>query len=123
MCNNQGYYKLIDFGNACSIIGSKKTTCRETEISTPAYRAPEMNSLHLDMNKYYKNSDIYAVGVMLFALLTGKFPSFQRPLIFDVVSSETVRLKELVLCINDMLALDPNSRMNMSPFEERFKKL
>jgi serine/threonine protein kinase/Flp pilus assembly protein TadD len=69
--------KVIDFGIAKATSGQQLTdktlfTAFEQFIGTPAYMSPEqavMTSLDIDTR-----SDIYALGVLLYELLTGKTP-------------------------------------------------
>jgi serine/threonine protein kinase/tetratricopeptide (TPR) repeat protein len=75
--------KVIDFGIAKATQGelTDKTVYTQFQqfIGTPAYMSPEqaeMTSLDIDTR-----SDIYALGVLLYELLTGKTPFEQRDLI------------------------------------------
>ena len=69
--------KVIDFGIAKATTGQQLTdktlfTAFEQFIGTPAYMSPEqavMTSLDIDTR-----SDIYALGVLLYELLTGRTP-------------------------------------------------
>jgi eukaryotic-like serine/threonine-protein kinase len=69
--------KVIDFGIAKATTGQRLTdktlfTAFEQFIGTPAYMSPEqaeMSGLDIDTR-----SDIYALGVLLYELLTGKTP-------------------------------------------------
>ena len=69
--------KVIDFGVAKATSGQQLTdktiyTAFEQFIGTPAYMSPEqavLTSLDID-----SRSDIYALGVLLYELLTGKTP-------------------------------------------------
>ena len=69
--------KVIDFGIAKATTGQQLTdktlfTAFEQFIGTPAYMSPEqaeMTGLDIDTR-----SDIYALGVLLYELLTGKTP-------------------------------------------------
>jgi WD40 repeat protein/serine/threonine protein kinase len=76
--------KVIDFGIAKATTGQQLTdktlfTAFEQFIGTPAYMSPEqavMTSLDIDTR-----SDIYALGVLLYELLTGKTPFDAKDLI------------------------------------------
>jgi serine/threonine protein kinase len=75
--------KVIDFGIAKATQGelSEKTIYTQFQqfIGTPAYMSPEqaeMTSLDIDTR-----SDIYALGVLLYELLTGKTPFDQQTLL------------------------------------------
>jgi len=69
-----GTPKLADLGVAKFSDGAYKTTVTTTGmiIGTPAYMAPEqmMDSHHIDAR-----ADIYALGVVLYEMLTGKRPN------------------------------------------------
>ena len=69
-----GTPRLVDLGVAKFSDGAHKTTVTTTGmiIGTPAYMAPEqmMDSHHIDAR-----ADIYALGVVLYEMLTGKRPN------------------------------------------------
>lgn len=68
LINKEGQLKLVDFGIA-------KTATRHTRtgmaIGTPHYMSPEQCLGKADITA---KTDVYAAGVMLFELLTGKLP-------------------------------------------------
>src|SRR5262249_59929333 len=75
--------KVIDFGIAKAIQQplTDKTvfTLFQHFVGTPAYMSPEQASLSgLDMDT---RSDIYALGVLLYELLTGKTPFDNKALL------------------------------------------
>ena len=74
MFDADGTPKLADLGVAKFTDGAHKTTVTTTGmiIGTPAYMAPEqmMDSHHIDAR-----ADIYALGVVLYEMLTGKRPN------------------------------------------------
>ncbi|HEY0551336.1 MAG TPA: protein kinase [Verrucomicrobiae bacterium] len=91
--------KVIDFGIAKATTGQQLTdktlfTAYEQFIGTPAYMSPEqavMTSLDIDTR-----SDIYALGVLLYELLTSKPPFDPKELLqsgFDEMR-RTIREKE-----------------------------
>jgi serine/threonine protein kinase len=71
MFKESGQVKIIDFG-----IAKAKTdpslTIVGTSAGTPDYMAPEQFDASEDID--YSKSDIYAVGTMLFRMLTGELP-------------------------------------------------
>ena len=68
MIGEDGYILLIDFGMAKII---EKNELAKTYGGTGEYMAPEMVARRV---AYDKNIDWWAVGVIMFELLTGKTP-------------------------------------------------
>ncbi|MBI3554447.1 MAG: serine/threonine protein kinase [Elusimicrobia bacterium] len=69
MLSKQGYAKVMDFGIARHI---KDTASRKTKLDTSGtfpYMAPEQ-----EMGKFDLRSDIFALGVTAYELLTGELP-------------------------------------------------
>ena len=75
MINRQGILKIMDFGLATSVQThsgkrSSKTKSSSTVAGTPKYMAPEQFfSMDLD-----ERSDIYSIGIILYAIFSGKPP-------------------------------------------------
>ena len=71
MCDN-GYIKLIDFGLSRVLLGDEMAmTC----AGTAEYISPEM----LNKNTSYdKSIDWWAVGIILYEMLTGRTPFFNK---------------------------------------------
>ena len=63
--------KLIDFGLACQF---DPTKLMEQVIGTMLYMAPEV----VQKKKYDEKSDIWALGIVLFVMLTGRVPYRQK---------------------------------------------
>jgi len=77
---------LLDFGLSRSRIRSAEDTVMKTgsPIGTPAFMSPEQ--VRGDRDKIDGRSDVFALGVILFQLLTRKLPfSGDSPEIFDAV--------------------------------------
>jgi len=106
--------KVIDFGIAKATGGLKLTdktifTAFEQFIGTPAYMSPEQATLaSLDIDT---RSDIYALGVLLYELLTGKTP-------FDAKELLAIGLDEMRRTIRDQEPPRPSTRLSTLPGEE-----
>ncbi len=77
--NNSDFIKVLDFGIATPLDANdprRKPNKPNTldQLGTPAYMAPEL----LRNEPYDHRVDIYALGVLMYQLLTGKLP--ERPL-------------------------------------------
>jgi serine/threonine-protein kinase len=79
------WVKIVDFGISHAVEGSKRLTKTGKMIGTPEYIAPEqLRDRALDVR-----SDIYAAGVMMYEMITGRVP-------FDGESVEAVLMKHLM---------------------------
>src|SRR5664279_175305 len=99
--------KVIDFGVAKATQGrlTEKTLFTQFQqfIGTPAYMSPEQASLSgLDVDT---RSDIYALGVLLYELLTGRTP-------FDGKELLKAGLDEMRRTIRERQPLRPSNRIN-----------
>ena len=100
--------KVIDFGIAKATTNQRLTdktiyTAFEQFIGTPAYMSPEqavMTSLDIDTR-----SDIYALGVLLYELLTGETP-------FDARTLLQAGLDQMRRIIREQEPLRPSTRLS-----------
>jgi serine/threonine protein kinase len=69
MVTKSGQIKVMDFGIA-RILNSQTLTASDTVVGTPLYLAPE----YLEGKPFDKRTDLYAVGCLLYELLTGRPP-------------------------------------------------
>lgn len=79
MLTRQGEVKITDFGLAKDVMHSQsKATETHMVMGTPEYAAPEQFNAHREVDH---RADIYALGVMMYQMLTGALPrgSWQPP--------------------------------------------
>ena len=70
MVSQSGIAKLSDFGLAKRVLSQTKTGSKESIAGTPYFMAPELfEGISSD-----KRSDVYAMGITFFELLTGDLP-------------------------------------------------
>ena len=82
MVNSEDHIKLIDFGIASQAGARRLTFAKLSQVmGTPDYISPEQ----VKGKRGDGRSDIYALGVMLYEMLTGKTP-FQGPNPFAVMN-------------------------------------
>jgi serine/threonine-protein kinase len=121
---NPDYVKLLDFGiskfRALETDGAKGLTQTGTVLGTPHYMSPEQARGEQDLSL---RSDIYAMGVILYQMLTGKLP-FDAPnynaLLIKILTEDPVPPEELnpnlpqelADTIKTAMARDPNERFS-----------
>ncbi len=98
-----GKIKLMDFGIS-KLKSNVQLTSAQMVMGTPKYMSPEQLK---DSSTVDHRSDIYALGAMLYELLTGNVPTglAQRP---SEIRNETPPALDDV--VSRCLALDPNDR-------------
>jgi tRNA A-37 threonylcarbamoyl transferase component Bud32/tetratricopeptide (TPR) repeat protein len=69
MVDQRGWAKVMDFGIARQVADSLVHTTTNTIVGTPTYMAPEQS-----MGEVKKESDVYALGITLYEMLTGGLP-------------------------------------------------
>lgn len=73
MVNRQGILKIMDFGLARSVVSQEISPAAQSGtriMGTPRYMAPEQ-FLHEELDQ---RTDIYAIGIILYTLLSGQPP-------------------------------------------------
>ena len=73
MIDDRGWAKVMDFGIARQVSDFLVRTTTNTIVGTPTYMAPEQS-----MGEVKKESDVYALGITLYEMLTGGLP-FKGP--------------------------------------------
>jgi serine/threonine protein kinase len=82
MRNSRGIVKVMDFGIA-KVVGMRGLTRTGMLLGTPAYMSPEqIQNRHVDVR-----SDIYALGITLYQMLTGRLP-FDTDNDFELMNSQ-----------------------------------
>ncbi|AKF08428.1 serine/threonine-protein kinase [Sandaracinus amylolyticus] len=115
------FVKVLDFGVSKirdAIDGADARTRTGTALGTPYYMAPEQAQGKRDVDH---RADVYAVGVILFRILTGHHPfddTSYPMLVLKICTEPAPRIaewrtdvpRELVALVERMLAKEPNDR-------------
>jgi len=111
--SEDGRAVLTDFGIAKATVGGSRMTATGLSIGTPHYMSPEQARGQLVDGR----SDLYALGILLFEMLTGKVPYDAEDSIaigMSHVSDPVPRLPEpqveFQFLIEGLLAKDPSLR-------------
>ena len=109
LISREGYVKLADFGlsRPPQEVGASQLTNTNIVMGTPDYMAPEQ---HEGTGKADHRSDIFALGVMFYEMLTGRTPRGA----FDPPSRKVqvdVRIDEVVL---KALQAEPDRRYQLA---------
>jgi eukaryotic-like serine/threonine-protein kinase len=116
MVRANGHLKLIDFGIARLFIPKKTATM----VGTQGYAPPEQYE-----GKAEPRSDLYALGVTMFHLLTGWDPALHPPFMFPQIQSLRPDLNHaLAGLIGEAMALDTSRRIaSAAEFRRRLGNL
>jgi serine/threonine protein kinase/tetratricopeptide (TPR) repeat protein len=82
MIDKEGQAKIMDFGIARSLAGGG-TTAEGAIIGTPEYMSPEQ----VEGKEADQRSDIYALGIILFEMVTGRVP-FEGQTPFSIANKQ-----------------------------------
>ncbi|MCP4150115.1 MAG: serine/threonine protein kinase, partial [bacterium] len=114
MIRNDGTPVLLDFGVAKDADSSTPLTITGTILGTPYYMSPEQCM----GEKLDGRSDIYALGVLLYEMLTGKVPYSDDNLVGILLKHAKEPIPRLQPQLNDfqhlidrMMAKDKNKRL------------
>jgi serine/threonine protein kinase len=106
----EGVVKIGDYG-LCKIISTQQGSEHSESIGTCHYMAPEIST-----GKYHKPIDIYAIGVLLFEMLTGRVP-FEGETVGEVLMKHLTTRPDLSplaepyrTIVGEALAKDPVNR-------------
>jgi serine/threonine protein kinase len=111
---SQGGLKLIDFGLSClSTYKTKYIKCTSNRLVNNQYKSPEIQTglYKTNPNQYSKTSDCYAIGLVLYELLTDKQP-YQLDF-YGNIKSHYKDIKQLPcynLVLKKLLIINPNQR-------------
>lgn len=95
MVNSKNHVKVMDFGLA-KLKGSLKLTRSTSTVGTLAYMAPEQIQ-HGDVDR---RADIFSYGVLLFEMLTGRFPfrgEHAAALMYSIMNENPEALEHVML--------------------------
>ncbi len=117
--NSQNVPKLIDFGlgcipQVCSVAPTVNFTCCPGRDGTPIYMSPEAVR---EPSKSYYASDIWSLGVTLFAVATGKVPyrNVDTGSIKEIFNAIVTQLPSILSTSNRLLNLLVNSMLQEDP--------
>ncbi len=130
MISPTGVVKLMDFGIA-KMKGTTSLTKAGNVIGTLEYMAPEL----LSGEAQSEQSELYAMGVIMYEMLTGKLPyqgNTEAALIHNILHQKPVPLrkvapenpKELERVLNQLLEKKPNRRSaTAGELKEKLKRI
>ena len=112
MITDSGVVKIMDFGLA-KVKGTSKLTQMGATLGTVAYMSPEQSRGDQVDNR----ADIWSLGVVLYEILTGKFPfrgDYDQAIIYSILNEEPQLAEEidsgLQQIINKSLKKNPDER-------------
>jgi serine/threonine protein kinase len=116
MVNERGQVKVMDFGLA-KLKGALRLTKSRSTVGTLAYMSPEQ----IDGRDVDARSDIFSLGVVLYELLSGRYPfrgEHEAAMVYSIMNEEPEPVQkhipeassELIHIFNRALEKDPGDR-------------
>ena len=130
LLDSYGHVRLSDFGFS-RVLNKEESKQNLTYCGSPVYAAPEM----LKRNPYSEMVDVWSFGVILYALLYGKFPFYSdnlKEMVKQIVVCEPEFTDKVSEDANDllskMLQKDPCKRISLveiytHPFTKRYSSI
>jgi len=112
--------KILDFGLA-KFSGQSKLTKTGTTVGTVAYMSPEQ----LSGNQVDNKTDIWALGVALYEMLSGKLPfegDYEQAIMYAIMNENPASLKEFVSDIPEELEQVVNTALQKDP-DDRYQNM
>lgn len=108
LLDSEGHIKIIDFGLSTTEINSEK------RCGTPEFMAPEI----INGIKYSKEVDFWALGILIFEMVTGKVPyskedeqEVYKNTLENPVNIPNSFSKNLKLLLENLLIINPENRL------------
>jgi serine/threonine protein kinase len=134
MLSSDGKLKLIDFGLSCLTqdgLDEDGRLCYANISGTPGYIAPEIydGTFQVDLPKYYRTADVYAIGMTLYNLLEDRLaydedtrPGREGYPIGEFISFKKTKNQCLKKLIQEMVDKNPDNRPTIFEAQRQIEK-